>query len=244
MKRPFIKLTLAILLFLPAIALAEKIVFATAVWPPYMMMKNEQLSGLDTEIVKEVCKRLKIEAEFQVLPWKRAVMYVKKGRVDAIFALRHTQKRAKFAFYPSEPILMEKTVILARKGSSIKITKLDDLKDKIIGIVRGYAYSPEFDKQQGLKRMVCDSDELMIKMLGKKRIDLAAGADEGSMRYLCKKNGVEAEVVYVLNEVPGYIAISKKAMGEKGKTLAEKFAETLRQMKKEGIIEKIKSKYF
>ena len=53
-----------------------------------------------------------------------------------------------------------------------------------------------------------------------------------------------AEVVYVLNEVPGYIAISKKAMGEKGKTLAEKFAETLRQMKKEGIIEKIKSKYF
>ena len=176
MKRPFIKLTLAILLFLPAIALAEKIVFATAIWPPYMMMKNEQLSGLDTEIVKEVCKRLKIEAEFQVLPWKRAVMYVKKGRVDAIFALRHTQERAKFVFYPSEPILMERTVILARKGSSI--TKLDDLKDNIIGIVRGYAYSPEFDKQQGLKRMVCDSDELMIKMVGKKRIDLAADCSD------------------------------------------------------------------
>ncbi|RLC19152.1 MAG: hypothetical protein DRI57_07540 [Deltaproteobacteria bacterium] len=245
MKRLLVILIVAVLFSLPATALAEKVVFGTAKWPPYVMVSEKgQISGLDVEIVQEMCKRLKIEAKFWVLPWKRAVKYTEKGKVDAIFAMRHNEERAKFAFYPSEPILMERTVILARKGSGIKITKVDDLNDKIVGVVRGYAYSPEFDKHQGIKKSVCDDDEQVVKMFGKKRILLAAGIDEGSMKYLCKKNGVEAEAVYVLNEVPGYIAVSKKAMGEKGKALADKFAETLRQMKKEGVIEKIKSKYF
>ncbi len=245
MKRLLVTLIVAIMLSFPASVLAEKVVFLSSEWPPYLMVSEKgEVTGLQVDIILDMCKRLKIESKIRVLPWKRALKYAEKGKGDAIFAMRHSEERAKFAIYPSEPILMERTVILARKGSGIKITKVDDLNDKIVGVVRGYAYSPEFDKHQGIKKSVCDNDEQVVKMFGKKRILLAVGADEGSIRYLCKKNGVEAEVVYVLNEVPGYIAVSKKAMGEKGKALAEKFAETLRQMKKEGVIEKIKSKYF
>jgi len=72
---------------------------------------------------------------------------------------------------------------------------------------------------------------------------LAAGADEGSVRYLCKKASLETEVVYVFSEAPSYIAFSKK-LGEKGKALADKFSEALKKLKEEGFIEKVQSKYF
>ncbi len=229
---------------MPANALAEKIIFATSEWPPYLIAKNGQATGIHTEIIFELCKRLKIALEIQVLPWKRALMYAEKGKVDAVFSARHTEEREKFLYYSAEPIQIERTVILTLKGSNLKVTEVDDLKGKVLGVVRGYAYGPKFDNYQGIGKEVCDDDEQLIRLLAKKRISLAVGADEDSLKYVCKKLGVEAQVVYALNEIPSYIAFSKKAMGEKGKTLAEKFSEVLRQLKKEGFIKKTQSKYF
>lgn len=192
------------------------------------------------EIVAEMSKRLKIEPEILVLPFKRALKYAETGKGDAIFAIRHTEERAKFAIYPTESIMLERTIIVARKGSGIKITKVDDLKDKYVGVVRGYAYDPEFDKHPGIIKVVSNTDDNILRMLAFKRMDLAAIADEGNLRYISEKYNIEFEILYVLNEIPSYIAISKKAKGEKdGKILAEKFTKVLRQMRKEGVIDKI-----
>jgi polar amino acid transport system substrate-binding protein len=139
--------------------------------------------------------------------------------------------------------MIEKTVILAPKGSGMKINSLDDLKGKVVGAVRGYAYDPKFDNEKGIEKAECNDDAELVKIFAKGRVSLAAGADEGSMKYLCKKAGFEAEVVYVLNEMPSYIAFSK-AKGERGKALNEKFSQALRQLKDEGFIKKIESKYF
>jgi len=241
--KKLLTLTMAILLSSPLGALAEEVVFATSQWPPYSMLEDGKQTGMNMEIVRELCKRLGFESKIQIFPWKRALMYVKKGEVDAIFSARHTQERAKFLYYPSEAINKERTIILALKGSGIKATKLDDLKGKTIGVVRGYAYGSEFNNHQGLKKMLCNDDDQLVRIFAKKRTELAAGMDEGSMRFLCKKAGIETEVVHVLEETVSYVAFSK-AIGERGKILAEKFGEALRQLKKEGFIEKVQSKYF
>ncbi len=243
MKRFVVTLSLVILLSMPVSALAEKLVFATSEWPPYAFTKDGQPSGINVEIIVELCKRLGMESEIRVLPWQRALNYVEGGKVDAIFSVRHTDERATFLHYPAESINTEKTIILAQKGSGIKATNLGDLKDKKVGIVRGYEYGLDFDKYQEIKRTVCDDDAQLVTMFAKKRVELAAGMDEGSMRYLCKKAGVDSEVVYVLSEVPSYIGFSKK-LGEKGKALADKFSEALKKLKEEGFIEKVQSKYF
>ena len=112
-----------------------------------------------------------------------------------------------------------------------------------MAVVLGFKYGPEFDNYQFLDRVECDDDEQLIKIFKKNRISLAVGVDEGGIRYLCKKAGIDTEVVYAFNENPSYVAFSK-ALGEKGKVLAEKFSEALRKLKEEGGIEKIQSKYF
>ena len=206
------------------------------------MSENGQPSGLDIDIVRELCNRLGVEAEIGSTG-KRALKSMEKGEADAIFAPRNTKERAAFLYYPSEPLTIERPVILAPKGSGMKINSLDDLKGKVVGVVRGYAHDSNFDNEKGIEKVEGNDDAELVKIFSKGRVSLIAGADEGSMKYLCKKAGFEAETVYVLNETPTYIAFSK-AKGEKGKALTEKFSQALRQLRDEGFIKKIESKYF
>ena len=217
-------LLMAGLLALPTGVLAEKLVFVTSEWPPYVISENGKASGLNTETVRELCKHIGFESEIQILPWKRALLHVKEGKADALFAARYTEERANFMYYMSESLTIEKNAIMARKGSNMKISKIDDLKGKVVGVVRGYVYGPEFDNYQGFKRKdLSKDDRQLIKKFANNRIPLIADTDEKVSKYLCRQAGVEAETVYVLNEIPGYIGFSK-TLGEKGKTLAEKFS--------------------
>lgn len=238
-------LTLMIVLFfLPADVLADKLAFVTIDFPPRGFVKNGAVTGLSVEVVRELCKRIGVECEFRILPWKRALKYVKAGRADAIFAVRHTEERTGFLHYPAEPLDVGKTVIMALKGSGIKLSGTDDLKGKSVGVVRGYVYEPTFDNLQGVKRTVCNNDEQVAGMLAKRRFSLAAAADETTMKYFCKKRGVKTETLYILKKMPGYIAFSRKALGEGGQSVADTFGRTLRQLKEDGTVRKIESKDF
>jgi len=243
-RRLIVAFTLSILFFSPAIVPAEKLVISFAAWPPYTMIKDGQASGIDVETARELCGRLGIEPKFREFPWKRALKYMKTGKVDALLTPRRTREREEFIYYPSEPMRIEKAVLLARKGSGIKATGLEELRGKRVGVVRGYAYAPELDSNQEIERIVCNDDEQLVRILAKGRVPLIAGAEEGSMRYLCKQAGFEIEVVCVLDGIPTYIGFSKKALGEKTRGLAEKFSKALRQLKEEGFIKKIESRYF
>ncbi len=145
MKKLFVTLLLVVVIGLPGYALAEKLVIATTEWPPYVFMENGKLTGIDVEIIQEVCKRNGIESDIQMVPWKRALKEVEEGRMDAIFAPIYTEERAKFLYYPTEPLNIEQNVFLSLKGSGVKAFKLDELKDKSVGLVRGYKFTPEFD---------------------------------------------------------------------------------------------------
>lgn len=243
MKKLIVTLIVAGLFFSPADALAQKLVFGASEWPPYIMSENGEVTGVDAEIVLELCRHLGFGADIQVTPWKRTLKHAKEGMTDAVIGARYTEERAGFLYYPSEPLQTEKTVIFAHKGSGIKINGIGDLKGRTIGMVAGYAYGSDFDSYQMAKKYECYDDRQMVKVFAKKRLSLMAASDEGTLRYLCRKQGVEAEVVYVLNKTPNYIAFSK-AGGDKARAMAEQFGQMLRKLKKDGVIRKIESRYF
>jgi polar amino acid transport system substrate-binding protein len=241
MKNSFIIVIIAFILLTFSAGAAEKIIFVTTEYPPLEFMKDGQPAGLQVDIIKQVCKRLGIVPEIQLVPWKRALMYVKEGKADAIFAARHTEERTEFLHYPSEPMGVEKAVIIARKGSGISINTLDDLKGKTVYVVRSYKYEPKFDNHPDIKKEICDDDTDLVNRLAKGHFSLAAGADEIAMKYFCRQAGFRAETVYILKESPVYVAFSKKTAT--GKSLAEKFGEALRAVKKEGFTRKIEKQY-
>jgi polar amino acid transport system substrate-binding protein len=245
MKKVIVTLSLtAALLALPAATMAENLVFTGSEWPPYAMLEKGQITGIQVEIIRSLGKRLGFDVEIQILPWKRALMYVKEGKADAVFAPFRTEEREEYMYFTSEPLLIQKLAIVAKKGSGIKADKIDDLKGKVVGVVRGYDNTPEFDNYEGFERKDFSKDDRqLIKKFVNDRIPLIASSDEGVTKYLCKQAGVEIEDVYVLKATPGYIGFSR-TLGEKGITLAEKFSQALRKLKEEGAVQKIESKYF
>lgn len=237
-------------LLLPSVsASVEKIIFASPEdLPPKIYKKNNKLKGTYVDIIREVCKRMHVEPEFRLYPWARAVAVVKSGEVDAIFPPLKITERLEFLYFPSEPMSYTRNVIFARTYSTLKVSKISDLKDLVVGINDQYSYGPEFDSyKKNLKLDISRNEEIQINKLANttaKRMDVAAASEEAFL-YLMKRLGYahQYKVIYTISEAPSYVAFSK-AHGQKGKELSEKFSKTLRQLKDEGVIQKINDKYF
>jgi ABC-type amino acid transport substrate-binding protein len=67
--------------------------------------------------------------------------------------------------------------------------------------------------------------------------------EQSILLFIAKNLGIQIETVFVLVDAePDYFAFSR-TLGEKGEILAEKFSQTIRQLRQEGFIEKIYDKY-
>lgn len=243
--RHVVAIWLGVLLSLPTVGLAkEKIVLSICEWPPYVMLENGRVSGSDTEIIREAFERLGMASEIRISSWKKALRDVGRGDIHGTFTVYHTPERAEYMYLASEPTDVVRSALVARKESGMNISGLGDLKGKIVGVIGGYSYGKTFDSHPGLKKQTCYDEKEMAILLDKGRIDVGA-VDELPFMFISGRMGLgdRFEAIHTLAENPSYVGFSKKALGEKGKALAEKFSETLRQMKKEGCVRKIYEKY-
>lgn len=220
---------------------AEKVVFSTTVYPPYLTNENGKISGLQADVVRAVCKHLGVEPVIKVLPWERALHQVKNGQVDGVFMPVYTKERAEYIHYTSESPTSAINVISAKKGSGIKASSLDDLKGMTVGMIRGYSYGEKFDNFQKINKEPVNANDNLIKKLARGRNKLVA-SDQGIIKYLGEKEGFEVETVITLQNKPQFIGFSK-AIGKKGIELAERFSKAIKELKENGVIGQIESKY-
>ncbi|RLC21707.1 MAG: hypothetical protein DRI57_01710, partial [Deltaproteobacteria bacterium] len=90
MKKFIVTLVMATLLLPGNVLAAEKIKLAAlGDFPPFQYREKSQMTGIDVDMAREVCKRLGIEPEFKVVPWKRALKIAKKGDVTGILTALH-----------------------------------------------------------------------------------------------------------------------------------------------------------
>lgn len=238
----------AIILLGPRDLWAGKIIFASPEdLPPKVFTENGELKGTYIEIIREVCKRLNIEAEFQQYPWARAVNLAKNGKVDAVFPPFKTPERDQIFYFPPEPVSVTRNVIFAPKNRQITVKTLEDLKGLVVGVNDQYSYGDQFDgfKTQLQLDSSLNEELLMLKLVHKspRRIDVAAASEE-AFKFMAQKRSLqdEFEEIYTISENASYVAFSK-AKGPEAKALSENFGKTLQQMKKEGVIKKIITKY-
>ena len=69
-------------------------------YPPFTYSdKNDQVSGIDIELFQEVAKRLDVEINIRLVPWKRLLKMTKQGDVVGSFALFKTPERESFSLF-------------------------------------------------------------------------------------------------------------------------------------------------
>lgn len=94
---------------------------------------DDQLTGFDVEVMKEVAKRLELDIKFEVMGIDGMLPAIKSGRIDvAANDIEVTENREK-EFNFSEPYKYSYTTMAVRESDNSGIETLEDLKDKKAG---------------------------------------------------------------------------------------------------------------
>lgn len=203
-------------------------------WPPF----NDQTllnNGVASDLVTTALNRAGYTTSYVQVPWERAVRGLQQDTYDVLINAWYTDERAVFGHY-SQPYLINRIRFLQRKGSQIKFTHLPDLYPYSIAVVRGYAYSSEFDQDSRLSKVGVVGFEVGARMLHARRVQLTL-EDELVARFHLSRSlaGIRDQLEFLpqpLSENGLHILISRKH--PQHRQIADDFNKAIEDMRADG----------
>ena len=221
--------------------LSAELTILTENLPPLNYLRNDVLVGPSVEIVKEIQRRVGSHEQIRVFPWARAYRMALEDENVVLFGMTHTKVRQdKFKWVG--PLAKKRDILVAKKGSGIKINSLEDAKKvKRIGTLRDDTRGRLLERH-GFTNLEPVSDEQKnAKKLILGRIDLWAYKKPG-LKTVCELAEVdynEIEEVYHLREIDVSIAFSKKTSD----SIVQKWRNAFNEMIADGTMMQIRNKW-
>jgi polar amino acid transport system substrate-binding protein len=205
------KFLIAIFLLFSLNLFGEKLHIMTEEYPPFNYTKDGKVTGLATEIVEDIIKRLNLNtSKIKSMQWSKAYNIIQKKPNHMIYVITRTKQRENL-FKWVGPIAENKWVFFAKKGSNIELNSLEDAKKvKRVGTYKDDVCEL-FLKENGFKNIDSVSTDIQnVKKLNAGRIDLwIAGELQGHFRANKINKGDILEKVLDIKSVELYIAFSK-----------------------------------
>lgn len=234
---------LSILIATLSTALAGEILVVTEEFAPYNFTDEKVvISGMATEIVREVFRRAKLEFRIESQPWARAYRTAQDTPQAAIFSIGRNEERENLFKWVGSIVNRDVYVYKLKSRTDVKASKLSDLSAYVLGGIRDGARTM-YLVSEGLSVDMVTDDIYNIKKLQVNRID-AFPADELALIALAKKSGIDfdsMEKLIKLDKLSGtlYLAFSLKTPDE----TVEKCRVALESMKKDGTFNKITARW-
>lgn len=109
-----------------------KLLIGIDTYPPYVYMdNNDDITGLDVEIAREALRRMGYQAEFVSIDWERKKELVNKGDIDCIwgcFSMNGREEDYRWA----GPYMVSRQVVAVNRHSDIQA--LEDLAGRSIAV--------------------------------------------------------------------------------------------------------------
>ncbi|MBD1556249.1 transporter substrate-binding domain-containing protein [Vibrio sp. S9_S30] len=214
--------------------------------PPYLMFSSKNKPyGLMVDVVEAVTKENGYELKHIIRPWKRCLLSIQKGRVDLVPNASFQPYRATFSYY-SSPIY-ETNIALFYKSTRFRsppqFLSQEDISRYRIGGISGFNYS--FVHTGIAIDVGAKSREYLVKKLLAERVDFAL-LQVDVLNYLAKQKKID---ITALDHVPfpgkeskAYHVLFSKETSD-AEALKNQFNQTFLEMKRNGMINKIKAKY-
>lgn len=231
---------------LPEIKQRGKLVAATSgdLVPVTYVNEKGQLEGYDIEVAHFIEKKLAVPIDLVRLDFKGILAGLQAGRFDAVFSNVNITDERKKVFDYSIPYSRSAVVAVVRKGLD-NVHGYKDLKGLTVGGISGgndgevpaREISAKYGEFKGFKGYTGNAELFADLAIG--RIDAAIAPDTAAAFFLKSHPGV-ASIVGEPYQVR-YVGIPM----QKGSTqLKAAFDDAIREMRKEGLLDKWAKQYF
>lgn len=243
-KKEFLSVLMVLLLLFFSFLSAEDVVLRiiTEEYHPLSFTNSDgEVSGLGTDVVREITRRIGHSDNIQVLPWARAYRMAQTEPDIALFTVTMTEERRPM-FKWVGPIGTMRTGFYGRAGSNVVVNNIEDAKN----LRRVGAYRDGFDEQILLKKGFTnlDSTGSMVTNINK----LMAGRIDVTTATNVTIRGILEETDYKMQDIKDlytffvsdfFIAFSLEVPDE----VVETWQNALNEMKKDGTFAEIYEKW-
>ncbi|UOQ48869.1 transporter substrate-binding domain-containing protein [Gracilibacillus caseinilyticus] len=204
--------------------------------------ENDELTGYDVEVMKEVGKRLGVDVQFEIMGIDSMLAAIESGRVDvAVNDIEVTDNRKeKFAF--SDPYKYSYTTMVVRKGDNSGIESLEDLEGKEAGGGATTVFS-QIAEHFGAKVVTYGNapNEAYLRDVDNGNTDVIVND------YYLSKFGVAAFPEFDIHLHPDlkfHPTEQAVAMDKEAETLQQKVNETLTEMREDGTLSELAIEFY
>lgn len=228
-------------------ASGDSIKILTEEFPPYNFTENGKITGFSTEVVEAVLKEIKVQGDFQSMPWARAYQTAQATPSTLIYSIGRTKEREKL-FKWVGVIAPADYYLFSWHGRNLKLDVLEDAKKYQTGTVNEdvgeqFLVANGFVKGKNLQSSV--KYEFNYEKLKLGRVDLWI-MGELTGYYLARQAGDDPTKVLVkahhlagLGSEGYYMAFGIKTPD----TLVDRFRQGLETIKKNGTFDALKRKW-
>jgi polar amino acid transport system substrate-binding protein len=180
---------------------------------PYSMQDGDRVTGIGTDMVREVLDRSGIAYRIEVLPWKRAYTEALERSDGCVYSTTRTPEREPL-FKWIGPIGEADWVLMARADRKLNLQTLDDARPYRIGTYNGDARDV-YLRERGFHVDPAPNDLTNPRKLMLGRIDLWAASTRRSGATL-ERLGYAGKIVPVLvfNRIHIYLACNRAVPDE------------------------------
>lgn len=210
-------------------------------YPPYNFINDDgKLAGFEVDLGNEICKRVDMTCEFVQNEWDSIIPNLIAGNYDAIMAgMSITEERKKSIAFSDEYKPVDASLYAAAKGDTFDFDKLEG---KSIGVQGATIQAAFAEEKLGEKNTIksYEKPDQTIADLAAGNVDMVLADGEFIRTATGGSNGM-LEVVGPEEMIGGGIGIGLRQDDE---ALIEKLNAALAEMKADGTLDEVMSKYF
>lgn len=188
-------------------------------WPPYVVAVNNNLAGLEIDVVNTIFNGSSFCLKFMLLPTStRAFEELKEGRIDIIFAASKTPDRQSYAYFSDS--YREEIMRLYKYSDSPDINNLNDIfyRDLTLAIGRGSYYGTafaQFKKNHPAHVIMMPTADKRFAMLNRNRVDYAIEDEVAAQYFINQHQHVEPITkMAAINKSSIHLMLSKKSINQ------------------------------
>lgn len=199
---------------------------------------NSIISEITQKVIKEAYSRMGIEISIDYYPAKRSLIISNEG-IDydgELHRIGGIEKNFPNLVPIPIPINLLEGVVVTNKVH-FEINGWKSLKPYLIGVRRGIVFTT--NGTAGMNRVVLNTNEHLFQMLDAQRIDIVVISRINALKYIPEEQRLKLKIL----EPPIEVYNMYHYLHKKNAHLIPKLTSILKEMQKEGIIQKIRNDF-